>query len=428
MIPAVLQTNLPQIKIKGIDVTPIVKSISLTESIFEPAIKGSLVTFDTAGSRLYQVTGALGELNPIEFSFFSRTAEAQDDPIQPSNLLIYKIEAGTESGMSNMTNICYFATKPFFVNQSRMISKYYDDTISNVVQQLCKELEIECEPESTSDKIKMILSYDSPFAHIISLSKKAKSNKKPKDLDYVFYETVDNKHLFKPISSFKDKDIKWKYKVLKPHPELEVEEAKYSVLKHGAAPFSPINNALNGMYSSEIISFDTTTGDYTSKTHVFSENKYTKIANKKIVNSEPTFDQVAKSGVAVRRFVKQRFLFDCGEDPSGYDKVGLQDDWVGDRLVSMQSINQVVLNMTLPGNSNMRVGDLMEFRKPINEAILQDEGTQVREKDIFYSGNFLITDITHDLIMKSGSTPDALTATYTMRVRAIKDSKGEEYA
>jgi hypothetical protein len=200
------------------------------------------------------------------------------------------------------------------------------------------------------------------------------------------------------------------------------------VLKHGASPFAPIENALNGMYSSEIIAFDTTTGDYTSKTHVFQENKHTKLSNKKITNKEQVFEQIAKSGVAVRRFNKQRFLYDCSEEPSGYDKVGLEDDWVGDRMVSMQSNNQIVLNMTVPGNSAARVGDVIEFRKPLNEAILQNEGGQVKEKDIFYSGNFLITDITHDIIMKEGTTPDSVTASYTMRVRAIKDSKGDEYA
>lgn len=428
MLPIVLQTNLPKIKIKGVDVTNIVKGLTLTESIFEPAIKGSIITVDTASSRLYQVTGAIGDLNPVEISFFSRTGSGQEDSIEPKDLLIYKIEPGTEFGMTNSSNVCYFATKPFFVNQSRLISKYYDDTISNVVKELCKELEIECEVESTSDKIKMILSYDSPFAHIIALSKKAKSDKHPKDLDFVFFEGIDNKYYFKPISSFKDKEVKWKYKVLKPHPELTVQDAKFSILKHGATPFSPIDNALNGMYSSEIITFDTTTGDYTSKTHVFSDNKYTKLSDKKITNNEEVFDKISKSGVAVRRFVKQRFLFDCGEDPSGYDKVGLQDDWVGDRMVSMQTINQIVLNINVPGNSNMRVGDIIEVRKPINEAIIENEGQEPKEKDIFYSGKFLVTDITHDILLKPASTPDAITAVYTMRVRAIKDSKGEEYA
>jgi hypothetical protein len=428
MIPTVIQTNRPTIKIKGVDVTPLIRSISLTESLFEPVLKGSFTSYDTADSRIYQATGALGELNPIEFSFYSMFNDSPEQTIKPQNLLVYKIEPGYTEGISNSYNTGYFASKELFVNQSRMISKYYKGTISDIVQKLCKEISIKCETSSTKGQIKKVLPYDSVFGHIITLSKQARSANNPKNVDFVFYQSIDNKFHFKPISDFKNKGKKWEYKVVQPSPLLSVNDAKYSVLKHSADHFSPIENALNGMYSSEIISFDTTTGDYLSKTHVYSDKKYTKISNKKIVNSEGTFQQIAQSGVAVRRFNKQRFLFDCSEEPAGYDEVGHQDDWVGDRMAVMQTVNQVVLNFVAPGNSNMKVGDIIIFRRPNNEIISQTEGSNFKEKDVFYSGKYMITDITHDLVFKDGVTKDSATASYTIRVRAIKDSKGDEYA
>jgi hypothetical protein len=184
------------------------------------------------------------------------------------------------------------------------------------------------------------------------------------------------------------------------------------------------------MYSSEIISFDSTTGDYYSKTHVLQQDQYTKISNKPIVDTtkDPLFDDIAKSGVAVRRYNKQRFLYDCSENASGQDEVGLQDDWVGNRLTSMQLSNQMTLNMVVPGNSEMKVGDLLEFRRPLHESILDTSKVQMKQTDIFYSGKFLVVEITHDIVMRQGVTPTAATAVYTMRVKAIKDSIGDEYA
>jgi hypothetical protein len=430
MIPLVLNTNRPTIKIKGIDVSDIIKQISLTESLFEPVLRGSFIVFDTASSRLYQIVGELSGLSPIEFSFHSLMNGSPEKEIISKDFFIYKYTAGANQGISNMLSQGYFGSKFIFLNETRMVSKYFDDTISNIVTKLTKELEITCKTTSSLGKVKKVLTYDSVFSHINTISKQARSSGNPKDVDFVFFQDIDHDFYFKPISEFKKKETKWKYKVLFPIADITVEQAKYSVLKHSVNEFAPIDNALNGMYSSEIISFDTTSGDYFSKTHVFNPDSYTKLSKKPIVDvqSEPLFGEIAKSGVAVKRFNKQRFLFDCSEPPSGYDEVGLEDDWVGNRMAAMQNTNQIILNLLLPGNSEMKVGDIMEFSRPVHDGMASSGKVEYKEKDYFYNGKYLITEITHDLVIKPGTTPDAATTSYTMRVKAVKDSMGDENA
>lgn len=428
MIPAVLNTHRPRVKIKGIDVSDLIKQISLTESLFEPVLRGSFYVFDTASSRLYQIAGDISGLSPIEFSFHSLMGSSPEKEITSKEFFIYKYTAGATQGTTNNFSEGYFGSKHIFVNETRMVSKYFEDTISNMVSKLCDELEIDCKTTGSIGKVKKVFTYDSVFSHINTISKQARSGSNPKDVDFVFFQDIDHDFYFKPISEFKKKQVKWKYKVLLPVPDITLEQAKYSVLRHSVNEFAPIENALNGMYSSEIISFDSTTGDYYSKTHVYKPENYTKLSSKPIVDvkSEPVFGELAKSGVAVRRFNKQRFLFDCSEPPAGYDEVGLQDDWVGNRMAAMQSTNQIILNLLLPGNSEMKVGDIMEFTRPINSGLASQ--ANYTEKDIFYSGKFLITEITHDLVMRPGTTADAVTASYTMRVKAVKDSIGDEDA
>jgi len=430
MIPLVLNTNRPIIKIKDIDVSDIIKEISLTESVFEPVLRGFFVVFDTASSRLSQVIGGFNGLTKIEFSFHSMLGNSSEKEIQSKEFFVYKYMPGPTEGTTNSVAIGYFSSKYVFINESRMISRYFDDTVSDIVTKMCKELDIKCETTKSVGKIKKVLPYDSVFSHITNLSKQARASENPKDVDFIFYQDIDHKFYFKPLSSFKKKEVKWKYKYILPTPELTITDAKYSVLKHGSESFAPIDNALGGMYSSEIISFDSTTGDYYSKTHVLQQDQYTKISNKPIVDTtkDSLFDDIAKSGVAVRRYNKQRFLYDCSENASGQDEVGLQDDWVGNRLTSMQLSNQMTLNMVVPGNSEMKVGDLLEFRRPLHESILDTSKVQMKQTDIFYSGKFLVVEITHDIVMRQGVTPTAATAVYTMRVKAIKDSIGDEYA
>lgn len=427
---AVLLTNTPSIKVNGVSITEIVTSLTLTESLFDPVLRGRFSTFTAPSVNVQQLTGCVGQLCPIDFSFHSLNNLSQEKEIKAKDFFIYKIvPSGEEPGSANKTIIYYFASKGIFENTTKLISKFYEDTISNIVNSLCKEINITCNTTSTKGKLKRVLPYDTAFAHIINLSKQAISEENPKDSDFVFYQDIDHQYHFKPISTFKKKEVKWKYKLFNPSGESSVSDVKYSIIKETTEQYSPVDNALQGLYSSEIISFDTTTGEYFSKTHVNKPNKYTTVSGTPLFNVEESnqFKKIANSGTAVRKFNKQRFLHDCSEPPEGQDGVGLENDWVGNRMSSMQQNDQVVIYLNVPGNSEMKVGDIIEVRKPLNENYINQDQQQKKEKDIMSTGKYLITIISHDIVYKQ-SEENKISATYTMRIKAIKDSKGGEYA
>jgi len=423
-----LNTHRPKIKLNGKDITKIVVNLSITESIFDPVVRGFIKTLNTPSANLYQVSDTVGELKKIEFSFHSLTDGQAEKDIKVPDLLVYDMIPQAIDGAQNVSNVtANFMTKGKFVNHSKLVSKYYNNTISNIVTSLCKEIDIQCKAEETDGKIKKVLTYDSVFSHIINLSKQAISKQNPKDVDFVFYQDIEGKYHFKPISSFKKKEVKWKYALRMPNLETTVEEAKYSILGYSTEGISPVRNVLEGMYSSEVISLDTTNGNYYSKTHVWKNGKYTTIADESLVKLNDIFKDIAQSGVAVRRYGKQRFLFDCEEEESGYDKVGLEDDWVGNRLAAMQMIDQVIMYATVPGNSEMRAGDIIEIRDLIGETEIQDSGSNHPLKDVIKTGKFLVTTISHDLTLREAEG-DAAFTTYTMRLRLVKDTKGGEHA
>ena len=89
-----------------------------------------------------------------------------------------------------------------------MISRYFDDTVSDIVTKMCKELDIKCETTKSVGKVKKVLPYDSVFSHITNISKQARASENPKDVDFIFYQDIDHKFYFKPLSSFKKKEVK----------------------------------------------------------------------------------------------------------------------------------------------------------------------------------------------------------------------------
>lgn len=427
---ATLYTHTPSITLNGSDITQLVNSITVTESLFDPVLRGHFSTFTTAGVNPQQASGCIGQLCPVEFKFHSLNNLSPEKDIKSKDFFVYKIVPNAEkTGSTNKSTVFYFANKSLFENNTKLISKSFNDSISNIVNSLCKELNITCDLVATKGKIKKVLPYDTAFTHIINLSKQAVSENNPKNVDYVFYQDIDHKFHFKPISQFKNKNVKWKYKLFNPTTNNKLEDLKYCILAETTDDFSPVENALQGLYSSEIISFDTTTGDYFSKTHVFNKEKYTTISDSSLVkvDDSPQFKKVANSGVAVRKFNKQRFLHDCDEPPEGQDKVGLEDDWVGNRMASMQQNDQVITYLNVPGNSEMKVGDIIEIRKTLNESIIDQESQNLKEKDIMTTGKYLITTISHDIIMRN-TEANVISASYTMRIKAIKDSRGGEYA
>lgn len=86
-----------------------------------------------------------------------------------------------------------------------------------------------------------------------------------------------------------------------------------------------------------------------------------------------------------RLFVRHKGLFTNEID--GGSKV---EEWYSPRLSQMMQMNNFVLQGTLPGQLEMKVGMIVKFNMPNIQNIDQK---QVLEPDLAYSGNYLITSL-----------------------------------
>ena len=75
----------------------------------------------------------------------------------------------------------------------------------------------------------------------------------------------------------------------------------------------------------------------------------------------------------------------------------------------------------------MKVGDIIEVRNLIDEDAIKNADAQLPLKDVLKTGLFLVTTIAHDLTVRTDEKK-GITTEYIMRIRAVKDSKGGEYA
>lgn len=89
------------------------------------------------------------------------------------------------------------------------------------------------------------------------------------------------------------------------------------------------------------------------------------------------------------------------------------DQWLLDRVTQLQQLQNIKLSVSIPGNSNLKVGDIITFEMPSPEPPIENK--QVVDK--FYRGKFLISGIRHKVDQQK----------YVTALELIKDSVFEAY-
>lgn len=84
------------------------------------------------------------------------------------------------------------------------------------------------------------------------------------------------------------------------------------------------------------------------------------------------------------------------------------ENWIQERISRLQQIHNIKLMITVPGDSERKIGEVFEFRLPSPEP-LQDNNLQM---DTYYQGRYLITSLRHVITKQE----------YTTDIEGTKDS------
>lgn len=413
----------------AIDIALLVKEINVYESLFHNFVTASVTIVDTPQTRLLQ-QGLKTALDEISFSFGGLKINRSPEKPLKLSLYVYKTEMrAMETNQTAQSMVIHLAPKCMFFNSTKDISRYFSGKITNNVKKLAKELQISLNDIEVSDsEMRGIYSYKSPFELINMFAARCRPSRNKNDVNYIFYQTIDNRYHFRSIGSLLETrsrvgvDSKSGYQVQMPF-DLSSVELKQNVLSHDSSSQSPYKNATSGMLTSSVQTFDMTTKTYTETGYSYDTefSKQTHLSKKKITDSSQyeLFSELVGGTFLSRYTQKGRYAMTCKDPVESQDKVGGPDDWLLKRISLMQQITQMSLLFTVPGTSeNVSVGDTFYFGRPIQQQLSQHN----KEKDILNNGKFLATEVRHCLKYNQG----AVAAEYTTIIKGIKDSIGDE--
>ena len=417
--PIILKTSSGQ----KIDISSLVKEINVYESLFSHMLTADITLVDIPENRLIQ-KGVIGAKDRISFEFAGKTKDMGVENSIKIDLFVYKIG---NSGSVGQLQSCVLNLGPaqFFANNTKEISRHFEGKVSDIVKKLAKELDIsDLEVEQTEGIYNFLATYKSPFELIHFLSNKAISTRNKNDYNYVFYQDVEKKYHFVSVGSLMKKQSKFgtnsRTGFVHMMPLAGTEgNLKNMVLGYESSELSPIKNAIGGMYTSQIMTYDITNKSYNMRTFSL-DNIYssqTHLSDKKITDgNDKEFKKTLDNSYVTRYAQKTEYCYDCEKNKGFQDKIGGHDDITLPRLCTMEQLNQLSLLIKINGNSIIRAGDIFYFGRPIQQGLSD-------KPDIVYNGKYLATEICHTIQLNVlGQTQSE----YKTKVRAIKDSIGDE--
>lgn len=295
-------------------------------------------------------------------------------------------------------------------SQSFRNTKYSDivKTIYDKYIQSSKKITI----QPTLDKKNYVFPYMSPFEAIDTLCLLSISENN-EDKSYTFYEDLDGFY-FTCLNYFaKSSSDIVSYTWFKPNVGVTTEATALGNLEKDfyriesykqISSNNTINNIENGLFSSFMLLHDTTYKTLTSSK--FSYNNDFKLLN--TLNSSGTLpttnDEFSKFNYAhYRMYPRQSYNFNNVFQSDDFHKTILR------RNAHLAQMENLRLSILVPGDSQRRVGECVNVNIP---SIDPGDKNKDGDFDIYLSGKYLVTQITH-IIGKSK---------YQMRLELERDS------
>jgi len=281
---------------------------------------------------------------------------------------------------------------------------------------------ITIEPTKFDDSV--IGTYKSPFEMITWLASRSIGeyiNTKGKQVsaNYFFFENKRG-YNFTPIEKLSYADPKGTFLYglrdnVEKHREIMYSNngVKKDLIHELGFPenYNIVQNFRNGMYSNRVLSYNINTGDINDIKSNYQEYfaDYDNMSGGQKLLPENMIDRVINQNDACLKAIPTcPVLYD--DMPS---EITLPEQYVMNRLVYRQILNNNRIHLTINANSLYTVGDIVNIEIYDTKMVQDGNGVQ-KQVDLnkFYSGKYLITAVRHIITRTS----------YLMRIEVIRDN------
>lgn len=362
--------------------------INIYEDITQNTMSGNLVVVDSLN--LISTVPFVGE----EFVDLVFRSPQYTDNVTLS-FQIYKISERYRTNDRTQTYTLHFCSVEQVQNFEMSISRPFDGEISNTVQQIfledfatIKSLTI----HPAKYPIKGVVPNWTPFKWLNWLAERSVDS----ETDGSSYVCFENKKGFvfssleklsqqQPIAEYVVGINNLRDQTTGRQGYRKLDEAIKYVDSYVIKPsFDQISNRRSGMYNSTMYTYDISTKTYDKKVFSYDQSfdKFGHVESNKLISKT---NLVSDSELSALFFVaKHSNLYTGLTDNEHFEA------WVQQRASLIASYHQQQIEITVPGDTNVNVGDTCVFRCPSLEPT-----SDQRTEDPLYSGKYLITSIRH---------------------------------
>jgi hypothetical protein len=397
----------------GMDISEAVIRIEITEDLFSPYPMGYILIQDMPSNSIIAKMGQdgiVGKGEQIQLAFAAKIGQYFQEL---SGYHIYKVEPlapdDPQLVKQKMNYKLYFSSQVFFTNELIRINRYYEGKLSDIVKQLAeKNLQVKLETlEETNKKQSIFFPRLTPIECINMCASRSASKENSHDVNYVFYGDIDHKYHYVSLGKLmQNKPVIGTFDmngivVETPHGvnymgngNIDKGPTKHHALRYDIKPYSPIKNMIQGMFSSSLLEFDVTKRKY--KRHTFNYDEEFKKSRHLV--DRPILSKGAD-------FISLSYL-----NPDAFPVYYTSSHWLNDenelslfsnnssnsgkeymlrRRSQMQQINQMGLEIELPGNPILKIGQTVYFGRP--QIDFSGKEAESWYRNPYVTGKYLIT-------------------------------------
>lgn len=376
-----------------LDIIQHVTETVINESINYPCLSGYIHLADNL-NLLRNVPLVGNEYVTITFSTPSRKEKIN------KTFFCYKTDARMESTTNKGVALyrLHFVSVEYINSSKKKISlsykdrKYNDMVVDIFSTYLNSNKRLITQP--TLDNKNLVIPYMSPLSAINMIAMKSISED-TLDMSYMFYEDLDGFY-FCNINYFAKKmQPVAEYTWFRPNiPEdrdalnlKNIEKQFYRIESYDViSSNNTINNINNGLFGSLMLLHDSTFKTVDTVTFSYNDDFY-KLNTLTGIGSLPRKNDIFSDNTMshYRLYPRESYAFDGVENNDDYDKMVLK------RNAHIKQMENGRLSILVAGDSDRRIGELVT----VNIPSVQPRHDEDEDYDIYFSGNYVITQITH---------------------------------
>ena len=405
---------------KTVDVRQGTVSIDYYEDIFSPAISASIIVTNTGNTvpksdnqgnpdlvcmvpdgemqSIYQGLPLRGgERVALKIAGNSPTNPGLDFSTSPENNLYVSKIGNVISENQREVFVAHLTSKEAIVNETERVTKKYDSPISTSAEDIIKEYirtKKTVEIDTSSNTYAFLGNSRKPFSLLVTLASKAVPEiaKEDSTAGFLFFETKDG-FFFKSIDSLITKQPKATYTYTEINRSRLERNNDFNILNYNTSSNQKVLEKLRmGAFASERIVFDPRTFEVT-----FQDFKLDDYAGKlknlgeEVKGLKFSFSDAAALdlGKSTSRIVSS--IADIGTFNPDVSTAQNADTakFQSQALVRYNTLFTQVLSVTVPSNTNLRAGDIIECLFP------KTTTSSKKEFDEQQSGLYMIKALCH---------------------------------